>query len=175
MIDLSKRIGRYEENSTTGEPVSAYIPNDLPPDPSIQFNQQLIDLLEEASQAIGRLDGATLLLPNVDLLIYMLLRKEALLSSQIEGTQSSFSDLIKYETDQKPGVPVYDVEEVSNYIAAVNYGLERMQDGFPLSVRLIKEIHEVLLKGTRVKIISAAVDQVMLYLSLHHQDMSYLV
>jgi Fic family protein len=88
-------------------------------------------------------------LPNTQLFIYLYVRKEAVLSSQIEGTQSSFTDLLLYENDEAPGVPLEDVEEVSSYVAAVNHGLKRLREGFPLSLRLIREIHEVLLSTGR--------------------------
>lgn len=143
------RIGRFVKCTTTGESFKAYIPSNLPPEPPLELSAKLLDLMEEANQAIGRLDGATLMLPNTNLFIYMFLRKEALLSSQIEGTQSSFSDLVLYETQQLPGVPKEDVEEVSNYVAAINHGIKRLQANFPLSLRLIKEIHTILLKGVR--------------------------
>jgi Fic family protein len=105
--------------------------------------------LERANQALGRLDGITLVLPDPDLFIYMYVRKEALLSSQIEGTQSSLSDLLLFESQEAPGVPLDDVQEVSRYVAAMNHGLQRMRDGFPLSLRLIREIHRVLMQGGR--------------------------
>lgn len=98
---------------------------------------------------MARLDGMGALLPNPGLLLYTYVRKEAVLSSQIEGTQSSLSDLLIYENKQAPGVPLSDVKEVSNYVAALEHGLRRLKSGFPLSLRLIKEIHEVLLTGTR--------------------------
>jgi len=89
------------------------------------------------------------LLPDLSLLLYTYVRKEAVLSSQIEGTQSSLSDLLLYENDEAPGAPIEDVQEVSNYVAAMNHGLERMRSGFPLSLRLIREIHEILLSKGR--------------------------
>jgi Fic family protein len=88
-------------------------------------------------------------LPDLDLFIYTYVRKEALLSSQIEGTQSSLSDLLLFENDEAPGVPMLDVQEVSNYVAALKHGLTRLNSGFPLSLRLIREIHEVLLSEGR--------------------------
>lgn len=106
-------------------------------------------LLERANHALGRLDGITLVLPDPDLFIYMYVRKEALLSSQIEGTQSSLSDLLLYESEEHPGVPLDDVQEVSRYVAAMAHGLKRLRGGFPLSLRLIREIHGVLMKGGR--------------------------
>lgn len=105
--------------------------------------------MEKASLALGRLDGVAALLPDTSLFLYFYVRKEALLSSQIEGTQSSFSDLLLFESFETPGVPLNDVEEVSNYVAALNYGLERLHGGFPLSLRLIKEIHKILLSKGR--------------------------
>ena len=109
----------------------------------------LLSLLEEANRAVGRLDGVTSILPDPPLFIYMYVRKEALLSSQIEGTRSSLSDLLLFESEQVPGVPLDDVQEVSNYVAAMTYGLNRLQGGFPLSLRLIRDIHQVLLAKGR--------------------------
>ena len=86
----------------------------------------LLSLLEEANRAVGRLDGVTSILPDPPLFIYMYVRKEALLSSQIEGTRSSLSDLLLFESEQVPGVPLDDVQEVSNYVAAMTYGLNRL-------------------------------------------------
>jgi Fic family protein len=120
----------------------------LPPDPPVNL-VGLELLLERANQALGRLDGITLVLPDPDLFIYMYIRKEALLSSQIEGTQSSLSDLLLFESDEAPGVPLEDVQEVSRYVAAMSHGLQRLRGGFPLSLRLIREIHEVLMTGGR--------------------------
>lgn len=105
--------------------------------------------LDKAMKALGEIDALAKLLPDISLFLYMYVRKEALVSSQIEGTQSSLSDLLLFENDETPSVPVNDVEEVSNYIAALNHGLERMRKGFPLSVRLIREIHKILLRGGR--------------------------
>ena len=106
-------------------------------------------LLEQANQSLGRLDGLASVLPNLPLFIYAYVRKEAILSSQIEGTQSSLSDLLLFESNEAPGVPLNDVQEVSNYVAALNHGLERLRGGFPLSLRLLREIHEVLLSKGR--------------------------
>lgn len=145
----SSRIGHYAQTSTAQEVVKAYIPRNLPPEPPLDLGGPLLTLMEEANQALGRLDGASLMLPSIDLFNYMFLRKEALISSQIEGTQSSFSDLLLFESDQAPGVPIADVEEVVNYIAALKYGIKRLDADFPLSLRLIKEIHQILLQGVR--------------------------
>ena len=142
--------GRYDIVSTDGESVRAFIPHPLPPRPPIQLSPQDYDLVEKANRALGRLDGVSSLLPDPSLFIYFYVRKEALLSSQIEGTQSSLSDLLLYESEEAPGVPLDDVQEVSNYVAAIDHGLKRLRkDGFPLSLRLIREIHEVLLHKGR--------------------------
>ncbi len=142
------RLGRYVQWSIPQESFRAYIPAGLPPNPPISLAGMEM-LLEKANQALGRLDGITLVLPDPDLFIYMYVRKEALLSSQIEGTQSSLSDLLLYESEEHPGVPLDDVQEVSRYVAAMNHGLSRLRGGFPLSLRLIREIHDVLMKGGR--------------------------
>src|SRR5437660_7750162 len=131
------------------ESYSAYVPYPLPPDPPIVMDSALTDVLERANRAIGRLDGLAVLIPDISLFIYFYVRKEAVLSSQIEGTQSSLSDLLLFESDEAPGVPIADVQEVSNYVAAMNHGLRRLHEGFPLSLRLIREIHKVLLAGGR--------------------------
>ena len=142
------RAGEFVETAVGGERVRAFIPPVLPPDPLLELDR-FYGLIEEANRALGRLDGVTSILPDTPLFLYMYVRKEALLSSQIEGTQSSLSDLLLFESNEAPGVPLDDVEEVSNYVAAMNYGLERLRDGFPLSLRLIKEIHGVLLAKGR--------------------------
>jgi Fic family protein len=95
------------------------------------------------------LDGLAAILPDTKLFLYMYVRKEAVLSSQIEGTQSSLSDLLLYESKEAPGVPLDDVQEVSNYVAAMNHGLKRLREGLPMSSRLIKEIHKILMRGSR--------------------------
>jgi len=124
------------------------MPPPLPPDPPVRL-EPLLGLLEDANRALGRLDGVASILPATPLFLYTYVRKEALLSSQIEGTQSSLSDLLIYENEETPGAPLNDVQEVSNYVAAMTHGLDRMRDGFPLSQRLIRELHEVLLEGGR--------------------------
>jgi len=115
----------------------------------LEIGDTLQDLLEQANRALGRLDGIGTLLPDTRLFLYSYIRKEALLSSQIEGTQSSFSDLLLYENEEAPGVPLDDVQEVSSYVAAMEHGLRRIREGFPLSLRLIREIHEILLSNGR--------------------------
>jgi Fic family protein len=132
-----------------GEAVSAFVPLPLPPVPTLELDGRLQRLLEGAVLALGRLDGLSTLLPNQQLFLYTYVRKEAVLSSQIEGTQSSLSDLLLFEIEEAPGVPMDDVVEVSNYVAALEHGLERLRGGFPLSNRLIREIHGVLLARGR--------------------------
>jgi len=142
------RLGRYLIKHWGEEPVRAFVPPPLPPDPAIRV-EPLQRILEQANQAVGRLDGLASVLPDVSLFIYAYVRKEAVLSSQIEGTQSSLSDLLLFENDESPGAPLEDVQEVSNYVAALNHGLGRLRGGFRLSLRLIREIHEVLLSKGR--------------------------
>jgi len=142
------RLGRYLVKSYGEETVRAFVPPPLPPDPPVRLDA-IQRVLEQANQSLGRLDGLASALPNLSLFIYAYVRKEAVLSSQIEGTQSSLSDLLLFENGEAPGVPINDVQEVSNYVAALNHGLERLRGGFPLSLRLIREIHEVLLSKGR--------------------------
>lgn len=141
--------GRYEVTKVTGERVQAFIPDPLPPKPPLKLTAQRQQLLERATLALGRLDSVTLLLPDPDLFLYAYVRREAVLSSQIEGTQSSLAQLLLFELEEAPGVPLDDVVEVSNYVAALTYGLERLQEGLPLSNRLIREMHAVLLARGR--------------------------
>jgi len=144
----SPRLGHYIVRTYDGETVRAFVPPPLPPNPPVRLDA-LQRVLEQANQSLGRLDGFASILPNLPLFIYAYVRKEAVLSSQIEGTQSSLSDLLLFENDEMPGVPLKDVEEVSSYVAALDYGLARLRGGFPLSLRLIREIHEVLLSKGR--------------------------
>ena len=141
--------GRYVTVSTVGEKAWAFVPAPLPPHPPIDWTPGLRSKFDQALLALGRLDSVSTLLPETSLFLYMYVRKEAVLSSMIEGTQSSLSDLLLFELDQEPGVPLGDVREVSNYVAALNHGLSRLEEGFPLSLRLIKEIHGVLLTRGR--------------------------
>lgn len=131
------------------EPFEAFIPPPLPPNPPIKFDLKLYEMGERANRALGQLDGNSNLLPDPTLFLYTFARKEAVLSSQIEGTQSSLSDLLLFENEAAPGVPLADAQEVSNYVSAMQYGLDRLKGGFPLSLRLIKEIHGILLNKTR--------------------------
>ena len=144
-----KRIGTYEVTAVAGERVRAFVPAPLPPAPRTEFDGELQRRLQGATLALGRLDGVSTLLPDRALFLYSYVRKEAVLSSQIEGTQSSLSDLLLFELDEAPGVPLEDVTEVSNYVAALEHGLERVRGGFPLSSRLLREIHAVLLSRGR--------------------------
>lgn len=149
MIDSmpSPRLGRFIETPVAGEIVRAFVPPPLPPTPTIDV-LGLLDRLSLAERALGRLDGITMLLPRQELFLYMYVRKEAVLSSQIEGTQSTLSDLLRFETEAQAGQPIDDIREVSNYVDAMMYGLERLQD-LPLSLRLIREIHARLLQSGR--------------------------
>jgi Fic family protein len=141
--------GEYQVISTVGEKAKASIPANLPPVPPIEWSPALRSRFDEALLALGRLDSVTLLLPDVSLFLYTYVRKEAVLSSMIEGTQSSLSDLLLFELKETPGVPFDDVREVSNYVAALDHGLNRLREGFPLSLRLLREMHECLLKSGR--------------------------
>jgi Fic family protein len=141
--------GRFVTISTVGEKAQAFVPAPLPPAPAIEWSPEFRGKFDQALLALGRLDSVSILLPETSLFIYTYIRKEAVLSSQIEGTQSSLSDLLLFELDQQPGVPMDDVQEVSNYVAALDHGLARLNDGFPLSLRLIKEMHEKLLSKGR--------------------------
>lgn len=147
-IDRKARLGeRVRCSANSDEQYWALVPRPLPP-PELDLDD-LQGLVEKASQSLGRLDGVATVLPDTHLFLYMYVRKEAVLSSQIEGTQSSLSDLLLYESEEAPGVPLDDVQEVSNYVAAMSHGLKRLREGFPMSLRLIREIHEVLMTGAR--------------------------
>ncbi|WP_029620674.1 Fic family protein [Pseudorhizobium marinum] len=141
------RLGRFVETPIAGEMVRAFVPPPLPPEPSIDV-LALLEPLSLAERALGRLDGITMLLPRQELFLYMYVRKEAVLSSQIEGTQSTLSDLLRFETKAQAGQPIDDIREVSNYVDAMMYGLERLED-LPLSLRLIREMHARLLQSGR--------------------------
>ena len=146
---MGHRAGRYLGIAGGGKRVRAFVPNPLPPKPPLRL-EPLIGLMAQASEAVGRLDGIACAMPEAHLFLYMSVRKEALLSSQIEGTQSSLSDLLRFEDKNAPEAPVDDdVREVSNYVDAMTHGLERLRDGFPLSLRLIREVHQRLLATGR--------------------------
>lgn len=146
-MEEPSRLGQYIITTVAGEPIRAFIPPALPP-AGLNLSS-LYQHLDRANQALGRLDGLTVLLPDVRFLLYLYVRKEALVSSQIEGTQSSFVDVLLFENKVPTDVPKEDVEEVSNYVAAMEHGLRRLKGGFPLSLRLIREIHAILLRGGR--------------------------
>jgi len=139
------RTGRYIEQL---EGYKAFIPSPLPPTPQIIMDQEMWNLLSQADRALGRLDGATDALPNPDLFVFMYVRKEAVLSSQIEGTQASLIDVLEFESKALEPDNPQEVAEVVNYIGAINYGLERLKD-LPVSLRLIREIHQELMQGVR--------------------------
>jgi len=151
LVELpNSRAGKWETRALDGGNVGCFVPAPLPLNPPLDLSQHG-DLLEKANLALGRLDGITKLLPDPTLFIYNYVRKEAVLSSQIEGTQSSLSDLLLFEHDQVAGVPLDDVREVSNYVRAMEHGLARLRNeaGLPLSSRLLKEVHERLLADSR--------------------------
>ena len=141
--------GDYRTTVIGGETVRAFIPRPLPPEPPLSLDAPRQRLLERATHALGRLDSIALLLPDPDIFLYAYVRREAVFSSQIEGTQSSLSDLLLFELEEAPGVPFDDVVEVSNYVAALEHGMKRLREGFPLSNRLIREMHAVLLSRGR--------------------------
>ncbi len=141
--------GHYVSISTVGEKARALVPAPLPPQPPIEWTPELRSKFDQALLALGRLDSISTFLPDISLFLYMYVRKEAVLSSMIEGTQSSLFDLLLFELDMEPGVPMDDVREVSNYVAALDHGLKRLAEGFPLSLRLIKEMHSILLAKGR--------------------------
>jgi Fic family protein len=141
--------GQYQISNVGGERIAAFIPHPLPPEPPIDLSGARQRLLERATIAVGRLDSITLLLPDPNLFLYAYVRREAVLSSQIEGTQSSLSDLLLFELEDAPGAPFDDVTEVSNYVAALEHGMARQRANFPFSNRLIREMHEKLLASGR--------------------------
>src|ERR1700690_3814475 len=145
----SDRAGSFRRSNLGGETFYTFHPKPLPPNPPLRIDPDTQELLDKANQALGRLDGITLLLPDPDQFLYSYIRKEAVLSSQIEGTQSSLSDLLLFEHDEAPGVPVADTRETFNYISAMNHGIARLGEGFPLSLRLFKEVHALLLESGR--------------------------
>lgn len=141
--------GKYVKISTTAEPFLAFVPSPLPPRPPIKWSGALRRRFDDALVALGRLDAVSALLPNASLLLYSFVRKEAVLSSQIEGTQSSLADLLLFEIHEEPGVPIDDAREVSRYVSALNRGVELLRGGLPVSVRLLREVHATLLDHPR--------------------------
>lgn len=146
--EASPRGGRVVVQQKGEDGYSAFVPNPLPPNPPLHIDDEMSCLMERANRALGRLDGCTYTLPNPDLFLYMYVRKEAVLSSQIEGTQASLDDLLEYEGGIEGKSSPDDISEVSNYVDAMNYGLERLRE-LPLSLRLIREIHARLMAGIR--------------------------
>lgn len=141
--------GHYQTSVAGGETVRAFVPDPLPPVPPLDLNGARQAALERATLALGRLDSIALLLPDPQLFLYAYVRREAVLSSQIEGTQSSLSDLLLFELEEAPGVPVDDVLEVSNYVAALEHGMARLRDGFPVCNRLLRDLHSHLMARGR--------------------------
>lgn len=150
---MKRTTGEYLRQTASGETYRAYVPAPLPPQPPLELDNNLLRQMDQANRALGRLDGISQLWPSsahfLSQLLYQYVRKEAVLSSQIEGTQSSLSDLLLYELEEAAGVPLDDVREVSNYVAALDHGLRRLRGGFPLSLRLLQEVHGVLLAKGR--------------------------
>jgi len=142
---MNERAGKFV---FTPEGYRSFIPKELPPEPPIKYDDELHLLLSKADRDLARLDGITSVLPNPDLFIAMYVKKEALLSSQIEGTQASLEGVLEFEADLVPKEDISEVKEVVNYIKALNYGIERLVET-SMSLDLIKEIHKTLLEGTR--------------------------
>ena len=144
-----ERAGQFVQQQGGAEGFAAFIPAPLPPVPPLEFTPELQRIHEAAVHAVGQLEGVSRTM-DADRLLYMYVRKEAVLSSQIEGTQSTLSDLLEFENDAVPGTPLEDVREVSRYVAALYHGLDRIESGeLPLSLRLIREIHGVLMRSGR--------------------------
>jgi Fic family protein len=152
IVPLERESGYYETHSAySDKPYKTFIPKPLPPEPKVLIDSLLWDLLDRANRALGRLDGVSDLLPDPYLFTYFYVRKEAVLSSQIEGTQSTLSQLLLFETEQAPGVPLVDVKEVLNYVNALQYGISSITSANrpPISLRLIKEMHRILMTDAR--------------------------
>jgi Fic family protein len=150
LADMTHRAGRFRKTGNGDATYLAFHPEPLPPDPPLDLDVDLHRLLDRANQALGRLDGVTLLLPDPGQFLYTFIRKEAVLSSQIEGTVSSLSDLLLYENEVAPGVPIEDVKETANYITAMDHGVASIESGrLPLCNRLLREVHAHLLQSGR--------------------------
>lgn len=143
------QTGRYTPAIAGGITCEAFVPAPLPPNPALEIDSKLQARINQAMLALGRLDAISSLLPDAHLFLYSYIRKEAVMSSQIEGTQSSLSDLMLYEMEGIPGVPMDDVQEVSCYVSALNLGIERIREGNPISYRLITELHQALMTSGR--------------------------
>ena len=144
-----RKTGKYEITGAGDEQVGAFVPFPLPPDPPLELDARLQRALEAATLALGRLDAVSTFLPDETIFRYAYVRKEAVLSSQIEGMHSTLPDLLRFELDDVPGVPFQDVIEVSTHVAALDHGLLRLNEGFPVCNRLIREVHAVLLSRGR--------------------------
>lgn len=142
---MSEKVGRFVLQP---QGYKAFIPEPLPSRPPIKFDDELLNLLSEADRALARLDGIVTVLPNPDLFIAMYVKKEAILSSQIEGTQASLEGVLEFEANLVPNENIYDIKEVINYVKALDYGIERLKT-LPMSLRLIKEVHKILMENTR--------------------------
>lgn len=142
---MNNRAGTF---APTPDGYTVFIPNDLPPDPPIEYDDELHSLLSKADRNLARLDGIISVLPNPDLFIAMYVKKEALLSSQIEGTQASLEGVLEFEADLTPKDDINEIKKVVNYIKALNYGIDNLKEN-PISLVLIKDTHKVLLEGTR--------------------------
>ena len=141
--------GQYTASIAGGVNCQAFIPDPLPPQPPLQLDNRLQSRINLAMLALGRLDAISVLLPDARLFLYSYVRKEAVMSSRIEGTQSSLSDLMLYEMDGVPGVPMHDVQEVSCYVSALELGVRRIREGQPIAFRLLTELHQALMTSGR--------------------------
>jgi len=141
--------GQYIPSIAGGVTCQAFVPAPLPPNPPLDLTGKLQTRINQAMLALGRLDAISTLLPDANLFLYSYVRKEAVMSSQIEGTQSSLSDLMIYEMEAQPGVPMDDVQEVSCYVTALNLGVELIREGYPITFRFITQLHEALLTSGR--------------------------
>ncbi len=144
----SNRAGIFQKHGSGADAFHAFIPHRLPPNPPLEFTDRLRTLHEQASVAIGRLDAAALMLPNKSHFLWLYIRKEAVLSSQIEGTQSTLTNLVLHENQLAPGVPRSDVEEVSSYVRAMQYGIDRLNE-LPVCMRLLREVQHIIVEGSR--------------------------
>ena len=141
--------GEYISAIAGGIACKAFVPAPLPPNPALQIDSKLQGRINQAMLSLGRLDAISTLLPDAHLFLYSYVRKEAVMSSQIEGTQSSLSDIMLYEMEGVPGVPMYDVQEVSCYVSALNLGIQRIREEHPISFRLLTELHQALMTSGR--------------------------
>lgn len=150
---MKRKTGKLTSQTAESGDYWAYLPAPLPPDPPLELTGDLLQLMDQANRALGRLDGISQVWPNsghfLNQLLYQYIRKEALVSSQIEGTQSSLSDLMLYELEETPGVPLDDVQEVSSYVSALTHGLNRLREGHAINLDLLREIHRILLAEGR--------------------------